>query len=41
MEIYMSKTPENNPIPQYARYEDIDKDQLEKDIDEIKRRWIP
>jgi fatty acid desaturase len=41
MEIYMSKTPEHNPTPQYARYEDIDKDQLEKDIDEIKKTMEP
>jgi len=32
----MSKTPEIDKISIYARYEDIDKDQLEKDIDAIK-----
>jgi fatty acid desaturase len=37
----MGKTPEHNPTPQYARYEDIDKDQLEKDIDEIKKTMDP
>jgi len=41
MEIYMSKHPEHNDTHQYARYEDIDKDQLEKDIDEIKKTMDP
>jgi len=41
MEIYMSKTPEHNDTHQYARYEDIDKDQLEKDIDAIKKTMDP
>jgi fatty acid desaturase len=35
----MSKAPENNT--HYARYEDIDKDQLEKDIDAIKSTMPP
>ena len=38
----MSKNPEQQNIPpQYARYEDIDKDQLERDIDEIKKTMDP
>jgi len=37
----MSKTPEPNTAPTYARYEDIDKEQLEKDIDAIKEMMTP
>ncbi len=36
MEEEMSKTPEHNKQSQYARYEDIDKEQLERDINAIK-----
>ncbi len=37
----MSQTPTQPQTPQYARYEDIDKAQLEKDIDEIKKTMAP
>jgi fatty acid desaturase len=37
----MSKTPEHSDKSQYAKYEDIDKDQLEKDIDAIKETMLP
>ncbi len=34
----MSRKPEQHRVNEYARYEEIDKDQLEKDIDAIKER---
>ena len=37
----MSKIPEHSDKSQYAKYEDIDKDQLEKDIDAIKSTMLP
>jgi len=40
----MSKQPENHSANQetrYAKYEDVDKDQLEKDIDAIKETMLP
>ncbi|MCF6207260.1 MAG: hypothetical protein L3J47_10280, partial [Sulfurovum sp.] len=37
----MSKIPEHNRQSQYARYEDIDKEQLERDINTIKETMEP
>ena len=37
----MSIKPEQHALNEYARYEDIDKEQLEKDIDAIKETMLP
>ena len=37
----MSKNPEQYRLNDYARYQDVDKEQLEKDIDAIKETMLP